>query len=59
MYIFEYEMGGEYSTHGSKGNSYVVLDGNPEVKRQQLGPMCRWENIIKIDRDENVMGISS
>jgi hypothetical protein len=51
-------MGGEYSTHGRKGNSYVVLDGKPEVKRQHLGPICRWENIIKIDCDENVMGIS-
>jgi hypothetical protein len=42
-------MGGAFSMHGAKRNTYRILVGKPEGKRPQGRPRRRWENNIRMD----------
>jgi hypothetical protein len=42
-------MGGACSTYGERRGAYVVLVGNPEVKRPFGRPRHRWEEDVKMD----------
>jgi hypothetical protein len=45
-------MGGAFSTHGEKRNTYMILVGKPEGKRLLGGSRRRWVNNIKMDLRE-------
>jgi hypothetical protein len=50
-------MGGVCSTYGERRNVYVVLVGKPEGKRQLGKPMRSWEENIKMDLQEEGLGV--
>jgi hypothetical protein len=45
-------MGGPCSTNGEKTNSYGLLVGKPEGKRQLGRPRRRWVDNIRMDLEE-------
>jgi len=50
-------MGGVCSTYGERRSVYVVLVGKPEGKRPLGKPMRRWEDNIKMDLQEEGLGV--
>jgi hypothetical protein len=45
-------MGRECSTYGEKRNSYRILVGKPEGRRQLERPRLMWEDNVKMDLRE-------
>jgi hypothetical protein len=45
-------MGGPCSTNGEKRNTYRLLVGKPEGKRQLGRPRRRWVDNIRMDLEE-------
>jgi len=45
-------MGGACGAYGGGERVHTVLVGKPEGKRPLGRPRCRWEDNIKIDRQE-------
>ena len=50
-------MGGACSAYGESRGVYRSVVGNPEGKRLPGGPRHRWEDNIKMDFQEVVLGV--